>query len=319
MDKDLSAVSEQIQRGDNFCVVSHVNPDGDSIGSLAAMSELLAGLNKQHVIFLHDKVPDKYLFLLEGLPVTRDMADVRTGPLLALDCSDLSRLGQLQEREKDYFIINIDHHVSNTRYGQINLVDPLAAATGEIIYRLALLLKARITKKMARALYTSISTDTGSFKYENTTGQTFQVMADLMQTGFHLREVSLRVFDETSLSSICLLREGLKSLWVSPDGKIACLTIQDEILTACDAREEDLEGLINHAVNIRGVEVGLLFRQKEAGEIKVGFRSKGVDVSRVAASLGGGGHAKAAGCSLDGDLEEARKLVLDRVYAELAG
>jgi bifunctional oligoribonuclease and PAP phosphatase NrnA len=318
MEKDYSAVSEQILQGDNFVVASHVNPDGDSIGSLAAMSALLTGLKKQHVIFLHDKVPDKYLFLLEGLPITRDLAADQAGPLLALDCSDLTRLGQLGEREMDLFIINIDHHVSNTRYGRINLVDPLAAATGEVIYRLAQLLKATVDKKMARALYTSISTDTGSFKYENTTGQTFQVMADLMQTGFHLREVSLRVFDETSLAAICLLREGLKSLWVSPDGKIASLTVTDETVAACSAKEEDLEGLINHAVNIRGVEVGLLFRQKEAEEIKVGFRSKGVDVSRVAASLGGGGHAKAAGCSLDGDLEEVRKKVMDRVYAELA-
>ncbi len=319
MDNDFSAVSEQIQKGDNFAVVSHINPDGDSIGSLAAMSALLAGLEKQHVVYLHDKVPDKYLFLLEGLPITRDMADVKPGLLLALDCSDLSRLGKLQEREDDLFIINIDHHVSNTRYGRINLVDPVAAATGEIIYRLAVLLKAKIDQKVARALYTSISTDTGSFKYENTTGQTFQVMADLMQTGFHLREVSLRVFDETSLSSICLLREGLKSLGVSSDGKIASLTVTDETVAACEAMEEDLEGLINHAVNIRGVEVGLLFRQKEAGEIKVGFRSKRVDVSKIAASFGGGGHAKAAGCSLDGNLEEARKQVMDRVYDVLAG
>lgn len=319
MEKDFSAVRESIRKGNHFIVVSHINPDGDSIGSLAAMSALLTGLMKKHVIFLHDKVPDKYLFLLQGLPITRDIDDMAAHVILAVDCSDAGRLGKLQERMNDLFIINIDHHVSNTLYGGINLVDPGAASTGEIIYRLAVLLEAKIDKTMAEALYTSISTDTGSFKYENTTGQTFQIMAKLMETGFSLREISLRVFDETSPGAICLLREGLKSLRISPDGKIACLTVKDDMVAACEAKEEDLEGLINHAVNIRGVDVGLLFRQKEAGEIKVGFRSKKTDVSQVAAYFGGGGHKNAAGCSLEGDLHTVREQVMNQIYDSLAG
>ncbi len=311
---EYNGVAEVLRREDSFLLVSHINPDGDSIGSLAAMSLLLSRLEKEHLIYLHDEAPERYRFLLTGLPVTRDAAAAGNRVVLALDSSDPARLGQLQGLAGDgSYLVNIDHHVSNTGYGRISLVDTRAAATGEIIYRLARLLQVEISTKMAEALYTSISTDTGSFKYDGTTEETFRIMADLLGTGFSLRKLSLKLFDEMSPSGLCLLRAGLQSMVFTAENKIASMTVTDAVLAACRAGEEHLDGLVNYAVNVKGVEVGLLFRVKESGEIKVGFRSKRVDVSKIAGSLGGGGHKKAAGCTIKGSLKEARAKVLVRV------
>ena len=314
---EYRALKELIERETSFALVSHINPDGDSIGSLAAMSHLLAILKKEHLVFLHQEAPERYRFLLEGLPVTLDPEAVGNRVLLALDCSDPARLGVLEEKARGLFLVNIDHHISNGEYGSLNLVDTGAAATGEIVYRLARLLGVEIPAGMAEALYTSISTDTGGFRFDNTTRETFLIMAELMGTGFNLREVSLRVFDEISPAFLCLLRGSLQGLTYEAGGKIACLTVTDELMGSCDALEENLDGLVNYAVNIRGVEVGLLFRARDSGEVKVGFRSKRVDVSRMAATLGGGGHKKAAGCTLTGSLEEVRARVLELALKEV--
>ncbi len=319
--EEYDLVGEVLLKEEAFLLTSHINPDGDSIGSLAALARLLAGLDREHLIFLHGEAPERYRFLLEGLPLTRDPAAAENRVILALDCSDPARLGRLEAKARDTaacpLLVNMDHHVSNTGYGSLNLVDPEAAATGEIIYHLARLLKAKITPEMAIALYTALSTDTGSFKYDNTTAGTFRIMADLLETGFPLRQVSRKVFDEISPAALCLLREGLNALEFDPGGKIAWITVTDTALTSCGAGEEHLDGLVNYAANVRGVNVGLLFRAKEGGEVKAGFRSREVDVREIAASLGGGGHKKAAGCTLEGPLEDVKALVLQRVAAKV--
>jgi bifunctional oligoribonuclease and PAP phosphatase NrnA len=310
---DYRRVKEILERETAFFLISHVNPDGDSIGSLAAMSRLLRLLRKEQVIYLHEEPPERYRFLLEGLPLTRDLSLAQNRVVLALDASDPARLGEFQEQAAGSFLVNLDHHVSNPGYGRVSLVDAEAAATGEIIYHLARLLEADIPPEMARDLYVSISTDTGSFKYDNTTPETFRIMADLLATGFSLRDTSLKVFDEIQPAALCLLKEGLHSLETAAGGRVAMITISDAALASCGAREADVDGLVNYSINLRGVEVGLLFRAREAGEVKVGFRSKGLDVSRMAAALGGGGHAQAAGCTLPGPLTAAKARVLAEV------
>ncbi len=310
---ELLKVKNKIEAEDNFLVISHINPDGDSIGSMVAVGHLLASYKKNYFIVLNDNVPEKYNFLLKGLPLTKTIPPKVNWTVLVLDSGDLSRLGSFEEYVQNFEIINIDHHISNIKFGTINYVDFNAAATGEIIFSLLELFNFNIKEDTASALYTAISTDTGNFKYDNTTYKTFEILSKLMRTGFNLRNISSKIYDEKSLASLLLIKESLQTLKFSENGKIAWMEIDDELINNCEALDEDLDGLINYTINIKDVEIGLLFRIEKAREIKIGFRSKNVDVSAIASIFGGGGHKKAAGCSIAGNYKEVKSKVFQEI------
>lgn len=320
MNSDYQLIKEKIVQEEKFVLISHVNPDGDSIGSMAAMGHLLAVLKKDFVIIVKDKTPAKYRFLLDGLPLAESLYGFRDAVCIAVDSSDLSRLGGFADQIDKMPIINIDHHVSNTRFGIFNLVVPEAAATGEIIYDLFQLFSISIDSKIAECLYVAISTDTGNYKFSNTSHKSFSITASLLQTGFDLRGITTKIFDEISLPAFCLLKEGLQTLELSKDKKIAWIVIDNETLNNCSATSEDLDGLINYTINMKNVEVGLLFHVKKTGEIKVGFRStKNVNVSIIAQSFGGGGHKNAAGCTFKNiPLEQVKTKVLKQIDVVLS-
>ncbi len=317
MNFDYQLIKEKIAKEEKFVLISHVNPDGDSIGSMAAMGHMLVALKKDFTIIINDKTPEKYRFLLDGLPLVENFSDFSKVVCIVLDSSDLSRLGRFADQLDKTTIINIDHHVSNTGFGLLNLVVPEAAATGEIIYDLFRLFSIQIDTKIAECLYVSISTDTGNYKFSNTSYKSFAITAALLQTGFDLRAITTKIFDEISFPAFCLLKEGLQKLEMSKDKKIAWIVIDYIMLNNCLAKGEDLDGLINYTINMKNVEVGLLFHVKKTGEIKVGFRSTGnVNVSRLAQVFGGGGHKNAAGCTFKNlPLEQVKNKVLKQIDA----
>ncbi len=312
--KEYTAVKRILEKENNIILVAHINPDGDSIGSLAAMARLLLKLKKEVVIALTDKTPEKYAFLLEGLPTVDSLTDLKGKTVIALDSSDLSRIKTFPEVQHASVLVNIDHHVSNKNYGSINLIDASAAATGEIIYTLITMFPGMMDSEIAAALYVAISTDTGSYKYDNTRSKTFAISAELVKYGFKIGILSTKVFDEKSLAATMLIKEGLETIELFEDGKICCMTITSEIYKRTRARDEDMDGLINYTINIKGVEVGVLFCQQAGSkEIRVGFRSRKIDVSELALNLGGGGHVNAAGCSVPGSPLEVKAKVLDLI------
>ncbi len=317
MKSNYQLVKEKIVNEEKFVLISHVNPDGDSIGSMAAMGHLLAALKKDFVIILTDKTPEKYCFLLNGLPLAETFSGFDNAVCIIVDSSDLSRLGKFAVRIDKMITINIDHHISNTGFAFLNLVVPEAAATGEIIYNLIQLFSIQIDVKMAECLYVAISTDTGNYKFSNTSAESFAITAALLQTGFDLRAITTKIFDEISFPAFCLLKKGLQTLEFSRDKKIAWITIDQVMLNSCSAKSEDLEGLINYTINVKNVEVGLLFYVKRTGEIKVGFRSKkNVNVNTLAQTFGGGGHKNAAGCIFKNiSLEQVKNRIFQRIEA----
>ena len=312
MMSDLAKIIDTLKNENKFYIISHMLPDGDSIGSLLAMAEGLRSLGKMITAFTPGHIPHKYSFL-EGTGLVKNSLELEDKDItvLVLDSSDLERLGDFKEAvSASKKIINIDHHITNQKYGDLNFVDPGAAATGEIVYRLLKEVGAQITRRTAESLYVAISTDTGSFKFDNTTALTHRVVAELLETGISPAVLSLKVFDERPLSFYILLKEALSSLEVYEERLIAVMSLSKDIRERCGATTDDLEGIVNYTRNIEGVELGIMFYVESENEVKVGFRSRQLDVSLLAGKLNGGGHARAAGCRLYGDFESVKKRVM---------
>lgn len=311
----LDAVARIIAKSNKILITTHVNPDGDAVGSLLGLGLALANSGKDVVMVTAAPVPGVYHYLpgseLLRLPSLISSRDFETG--VVLDCTDLSRTGgDLPELLKGAgSLVNIDHHISNSHFGDVNAVDPKAAATGEIVLDLLLLMGIPVTPDIATNLYTALITDTGSFRHQNTTARCHRTAAVLLEHGADHVLVNNCLYEQRSLGSLMLLKAGLETLSLSKDGRIAWMTISHEALRASGCNMEDCEGIIDYSKSLRGVEVGILFKEVNPGEIKVSFRSKQyLDVNRLAASFGGGGHERAAGCTVKGNLADAVAMIV---------
>lgn len=313
-------VMKYLREGGPFNLISHIQPDGDSIGSLLALGEALTRLGKEVRLFTPAAVPGKYVFLQgsENISSHRDSWD-REAAAVVLDCSDLERTGYFKDEiQRAALVINIDHHITNRSFGAVNLVDPHAAATGEIIFHLLQAMGLDITRSIAESLYVAISTDTGSFKYDNTTAETHRTAAALLESHrLNTGELSQRIFDEHPLSYYLVLKKVLSTLEMYGGKKIAVITASREMLEQCGSSVDELDGMINYARNIAGVEMGIMFFIDRNSEVKAGFRAKNVDVSALAGKLGGGGHPRAAGCRLKGDYGEVKNRVIHEALAAM--
>lgn len=322
MDKKymLQEAAAFIRERDDFLLLTHVQPDGDAYGSTLGLAHLLDALGKRYTIVNEDRVLEKFNFLPMSDRFQLDAEISRTfANVIVLDCGDIHRLGESGALlTDDAAILNIDHHKTNDFFGQANLIDLDAAATSQIIYNLARYMRIEIGKDMAVCLYTGILTDTGGFRYSNTTVEVHQIAAELLAVGVNSFEISDRVLESLTWSQVQLIREALGTLRRDESGQIAWMVVQRQLLYRLGASDEEVEGLVSYARNVQGVEVGLLFREKEDGSIKVSLRSKyRVDVGEIALSFGGGGHARAAGCTLSGPMEQVQQQVVAKVREAL--
>ncbi|HHV61608.1 MAG TPA: bifunctional oligoribonuclease/PAP phosphatase NrnA [Firmicutes bacterium] len=310
----------------SFLIMSHIFPDGDSIGSLLALGLALARRSKEVMLVCPDDIPEAYAFLpgIDGILTLGDAkerlaAGNKVDLVITLDSSDLERLGKGADLiPGNACIVNIDHHVTNKNFGTYNFIKVDAAAVGEQIYALLLALGVDIDRDIAMCLLTALITDTGSFRYSNTTAETFGIAAKLVEKGAEPAVIAEHVFETKPFSSLKLLGRVLDNLELSPDGRVAWVSLPQRLLDEFHVDEAQTEGFVNYARMVAGVEVAVLFREEPDFKVRVGLRSRDrVDVSRLAERFGGGGHAKAAGCTIDGDLEYARRLVLNAVHEEL--
>ncbi len=316
---DREKIVEVLKNEKRFNLVSHMLPDGDSIGSLLAMGEALRKAGKEVRMYTPDYIPYRYKFLHGAEDVSHEEpAESADTTAVVLDSSDPERLGSLREAiMKSRRIINIDHHITNHCFGTLNLVDPGAAATGEIVYHILQDSGITLNKSIAESLYVAIATDTGSFKFDNTMPGTHRVVASLLEYSLNTGNLSQKIFDEHPLSFYILLKEALSSLELDLLNGIALMTLSRDIRERSGAKKDDLEGIVNYTRNIEGIELGILFYVEGKNEVKVGFRSKNLDVSALAGKLNGGGHARAAGCRLYGNYESVKEKVLHEAYAML--
>lgn len=301
----------------------HISPDGDSIGSTLALVRAARAMGKEAWAVGVDPVPRIYRFL-EGwdtlfLPWDQVPGEWELG--VFLDCGELHRVGAAQAVvARCRTTLNIDHHATNSLYGDYNWLDYTAAAVGEMAFGLIQELGQPLDRAMATALYTSIVMDTGMFRYESTTADTHRIAAALLQTGVRPYDVAQEIWENETVERMRLLARCLGTLEVHAGGRIASLLISRELLAETGAADEDVDGLVNYARSIAGVEVGMLLREASDGLVRVNLRSRGtVDVGLVAQGFGGGGHARAAGCNYAGSLAAARDAVVAAAAARLAG
>lgn len=310
----VRTIKTAIKKFNKFLVSAHINPEGDSIGSQIAMASLLKRLGKGVVILNEGPVPHILQFMKGTEEIMKEMpASFDFEAAIILDCPDLTRVGNVAGHiAKGKSIINIDHHVSNENFGKYNWVDIERSSVGEMVFELFKAFKLKPDYDDAVAIYVAMMTDTGSFKYSNTTSMTHRVTAELIEAGVRPYEIYGRIYETNSIQNTRHLGEALQTLKVSDDGKIAWLWVTKEMLKKTKASLEGTEGIINFARSIEGSEIAILFRETGTeNRVKVSFRSKGnIDVNKLAASFGGGGHATASGCTVFGKLEEVEKKVL---------
>jgi phosphoesterase RecJ-like protein len=319
----IDRLAAHLVAGHRVALSTHISADGDGCGSEAALARLLAQRGMSVKIVNPTPWPSLFDFLLGGDVVeasakgTKALAGIDL--LVVLDISDLKRLGILAKSVRKLTVprLVIDHHVpSDDPAGDVLLTDTTACATGELVYDLARILGLEFTPAIAQALYTAILTDTGSFRYSNTSPRCLAIAAELLALGVNPEDMYQRVYANAPLGRVRVLAEALTTLEVDATHGLSWLSLTSGAVERHDVKSEDLDGIVEHARSIMGTRMALFFRDLGHGKIKVSFRSTGdVDVNRFARGFGGGGHAKAAGAMITGPLEEVRNAVVEAARA----
>jgi phosphoesterase RecJ-like protein len=320
------AFAAAIAPGQRVCLTTHVNPDGDGLGSEAGLVHLLRDRGVDAVITNPTPTPPRFGFLFEDLPGVDRTAEAvkelrRADLIIVLDIGDLGRLGMLGEtvRSRGVPVACIDHHVSSgvlpagPRY-----LDSGAAATGELVFELAMANRWPLGEPAARGLYVAILTDTGGFRFSNTRPRTLRVAAELLEAGVDPEEIYLEVYARAPEGRPRLFAEALQTLVVEPEHGLAWVTVPPGAIERLGVSSDDLDGVVEFPRSIEGVRMALLFREVSQGRVKVSLRSIGdVDVAAFARRWGGGGHTKAAGVALTGSLAEVQSTVLEAARSYL--
>jgi bifunctional oligoribonuclease and PAP phosphatase NrnA len=313
----LTEVLKVLHGGERFLVCSHARPDGDAVGSMLALGMVLEQMGKTADLVTADRVPVLYR-RLPGAEKIRSAAEVR-GPYdaaILLECDGVER-ARLEGLE-NFYLVNVDHHISGRPYAQLNWIDCGAASVGELVYRLAKAAGVALTPQMAACLYTTILTDTGSFSYGALSARTFTLARELVLAGADPIRLAQDVYYSVPASKVVLLGAALNNL--QREDRLAWLWIKVEDMALAKAAEEDCEGIVNFALSIAGVEAAVFLRELPEGPVRLSLRSKGaVNVAAIAEKLGGGGHENAAGCTLAGPLESARDEILAELRPAVAG
>ena len=292
-------------------ITSHIRPDGDGLGSGLALYWMLQSLGKDATVVLRDRVPPAYS-VLPGSDLVLVQPDVELlyDAAFVIECSDVERPGLPGLRNQ--FVVNIDHHSTTVPFGDVNWIDSTAAAVGEMIYNLCKALGVEVTKEIAECIYTALLTDTGSFHFSNTTERTLKIASELVRRGVEPARISQALFYSNPFSKIRLLGIVLSSIERDESGRIAWVIMDRDMMYEADASEEDSDGIVNHALSIGEVEAVAFFKELSPRAYRVSLRSKGKNnVAKVAELFGGGGHRNAAGCRVEGDLEDVKRRVIE--------
>lgn len=307
----IQTIKEVLKERERFLLATHIDPDGDAIGSIFAMYFFLKIMDKSAKVYLKDVVPYRYSFLPGPEKIEREIKSSDYDVILVLDCGDLRRIGEKHELIRGHeLIVNIDHHETNEMFGKINYVKVEASSTAEILYEIFKSFDVSITYEIAINLYTGIFTDTGSFRFENTNEKAFQICGEMIRFGVSPRFVAEMVYENHPKERFLLLSEVLRTLEVTQDGKVGIVSLTADMYKRTNSNYEHSDGFVEYVKELGGIKVAVLIRELENGKCKVSMRSKNdVDVGKVCYSLGGGGHRNAAGCVIDGRPEEVRKII----------
>lgn len=303
-----------LKEHDNYYILTHQSPDGDTMGSGFALCYALRGMGKNANVLCSDEFPKRYHFMYEGYEPQKFSPET----IVAVDVADKNLLGTRLARYGDYVNLCIDHHVSNVEYAERLLDYPDASACCEVMYQLFKEMNVEITTKIAECLYTGMATDTGCFKYGNTTKLCHIITAELMDCGIRLEQINREMFDTKSKARLKVEQYIISAMEYYMDDKCAMAAVTLETIKKAGLAPEEFEGIAGMSVQAEGVKVGVIIKEKDKGKFKISMRSASdVDVSAICQKMGGGGHVKAAGCTLEGDLDDVKLRLLTSIAPSL--
>lgn len=310
--KIIAEIGEFLESQNNFLIIGHLRPDGDCLGSCLALLHVLQNMGKSARFYTFGPVPEFFNFLPGIEKVETSYPDNHEGPTICVDTAEPERVHEGYRPQG--FVVNIDHHISNTNYGTLNWVDANATAAGEQIYRIAQALGQPITSNIATCLYTALMTDTGGFRYSNTQEMTFRVASHLVHAGAKPAEIAEAVFDSRKPGAVKLTGEVYATLKYEFEGRFVWNEVTREMYIAAGGEDAEPEGLSSDLRSIDGVEIAVLMFETSEGFCRIGFRSRGkVNVSELAALLGGGGHRNASGALIREPYADARDFALEKI------
>ncbi|MEZ6852423.1 DHH family phosphoesterase [Halodesulfovibrio aestuarii] len=323
MPNEVAQIAQAIRADDIFLLTAHVNPDGDAVGSIAAMAWMLTGLGKKPIIFLESGIPS-YLEWVElpGKVITtaEELAVCEPDRIIVMDCGDAQRSGKIMTEFLEHTtapVVNIDHHLNNPMFGDINLVEITSSSTGELVADVLDELGVPYEGFLGEGLYLAISSDTGRFAFNSTTARAHDIASKIISAGLKPGDFNERLDSGWSLNKINLWAELFANIEIALNGKVAYLTLPKALFERTGTIYSDVELIINYLRKIENVDVAMTVRETESGS-KVSLRSHGaVNVQKMAASLGGGGHKNAAGINLDLPLKKTVETLLATIAQNL--
>lgn len=318
MNDSFEKIAEKLMSAEKIYIFPHENPDGDAVGSTAALASMLKDMGKEAAVLISEELPDNLKFMDDDYFVIPDDSIETPDLAVAVDSSEPSRFPEL----KDIFdsaesTIAIDHHLIDGSYCDLNYVDPKAAAAGELIFKLMKVMDHVPSKNEAEYLFAAITTDTGDFQYSNTTKETHEIVCELYDSGIDVSKVSSAIYENESPEKLKLIGAAVAGAEFYAGGKLVCTTITQDLLRETGAVMSDSDPVVANLRTIRGVEIAIVIKER-TGKVSCSMRSKSyADVSKVAQSLGGGGHMRASGCTIETDLETATEMVIKAAEEEL--
>jgi phosphoesterase RecJ-like protein len=318
----IPTIARELKNNDHFLLATHVNPDGDAIGSLNALALVLEDMGKRVVAYCQDEVPGFLRFLPYSERILTEIPpDARFQVAVVLDCGELDRIGNvagvLQQVEK---IIHIDHHSSSDDFGQLNLVLPELSSTAEILYEIFREIPVSLNREAAENIYAAILTDTGSFRFGNTTAKALALAADMVSLGVAPDKVAAEIYESMRPERLQLLALSLDTLTLRANGRLAAMLVSQEMLAATGTTFLDTDGFVNYPRSLSDTEIAVFFREMDSSQVNVSLRSRGdLNVAEFARKYQGGGHHNAAAFRAQGSLSEVVEKVLTAAENFIAG
>ncbi|MCD3194342.1 bifunctional oligoribonuclease/PAP phosphatase NrnA [Clostridium botulinum C] len=316
----IDSIITSIKESKKIGITCHVSPDGDSIGSSLALMQGLLKLGKETYIISKEDLSDTFKFLPYSKEISTSIGTVlpNTDIVIVVDCGNVERINfQDDINNRQYKLINIDHHLSNDYYGDFNYVDSKASAAAEIIYEILNLLQVSLDKNICSCLYTSLITDTGSFRHSNTTKRTHEIAGNLISYGIDFSEIHRTIFENMKFNNLKLHGKIIENMYMKLNDKVCIMNLTQDMLEEFHVEKGDTSDIINIATKIGSVEVAILFKEADNGT-KVSLRSKNiVDVRRIAELFNGGGHIRAAGFFSEKKLQEIEEILTKEIEKEL--
>lgn len=310
----LAKTVNAFKKHKSFLISTHVNPDPDALCSELALALFLKSIGKKVTVINEDPVPARFSFIpnVNLIKPLQDTLAVLYDAAVIVDCGDLQRIGQV-ERLLDPAkpVINIDHHITNEGFGSVDLVDPAASSTAEMLFDLLKKAGCRMTENIAALLYLGIMTDTGSFRYDNTTAHTHEVIGELMRFKIPVNAFYRRLYERVPFSDMKIFMKVVGALELCCGGRVVCVELSKRILNQFSEDFDLREKIFSFLRSIKGIEMLMILTEEDRRKTRVNFRSQGkINVAKLAAYFDGGGHAKASGCVLPCPIEQAKRKVL---------